>query len=240
MVSSKHHSKFKIQHSKLASALPSLRLYQLISPTLPTGAFTYSQGLEWAVESGEVHDTHSLKDWLLGLIEDGMAHLEIPVLTRLYQAFSKQDEDGVLYWSRFLLASRETSELREEEINRARALTSLLDKLGLEGVNAHRAALNRCQISGFALAAQCWQIPLEDAALGYAWSWLENQVAAAIKLVPLGQTQGQQVQLSLSDRVPAAVQQGLTLEDTKIGASAPALALVSSHHETQYTRLFRS
>jgi urease accessory protein len=85
-----------------------------------------------------------------------------------------------------------------------------------------------------------WQIGLEDCLLGYAWGWLENQIAAAIKLVPLGQTDGQRVQLQQAERLPAVVERALVIEDDDIGAGAPALAIASASHETQYTRLFRS
>jgi urease accessory protein len=222
------------------SSLAQLRLMQLISPALPIGGFTYSQGLEYAVEAAWVHDVPSLQDWLLGLIEDGMARLEIPVLERLYHACVSRDLDAIDRWGLYLLASRETRELRLEEQQRARALTRLLADLGIPETAYWQTALQRCQAAPYALAAVTWGIPLGDAALGYAWSWLENMVAAAIKLVPLGQTDGQRVQLALAESLPRAVQRGLALEDDQIGASAPAMALASSLHETQYTRLFRS
>jgi urease accessory protein len=97
-----------------------------------------------------------------------------------------------------------------------------------------------CQAAPFALAAVHWKIGLEDCLLGYAWGWTENQVAAAIKLVPLGQTDGQRVQLKLAERLPATVARAMKVEDDDIGAGAPALAIASACHETQYTRLFRS
>lgn len=217
-----------------------LRLMQLISPTLPVGAFSYSQGLEWAVECGWVNDVESMKSWLRGLMHDNFEMLEIPLLARLYHACEQQDEQALRHWNQYLLASRETSELRMEEQNRARALTTLLKNLGLEQAHAWQDNLQQCQLVPFALAASCWHIKLSDAALGYAWSWLENQLAAAIKLVPLGQTDGQRIQLELADDITTMVANGLTIKDEDIGASAPALALASSLHETQYTRLFRS
>ena len=100
--------------------------------------------------------------------------------------------------------------------------------------------MNSAQLAPFSLAAVSWNISMHDSVLGYAWSWLENQVASAIKLVPLGQTQGQQVQLKMAKKIPHAVDLGLSLDDEEIGASAPALGIASGKHETQYTRLFRS
>ena len=234
-------------HTTIMPAEPSttdplgrLRLMQLISPALPIGAFTYSQGLEWAVEAGWVRSAPSLVDWLGGLIGDGLAQLELPILVRLYRCCEQADPDALAYWGRVLYAARETRELRAEERNRARALISLLADLGIGRARDWREALGHCQAAPFALAAVQWQIGLQDCALGYAWGWLENQVAAAIKLVPLGQTDGQRVQLELAGHLPGVIERALNLADEDIGASAPALAIASARHETQYTRLFRS
>lgn len=220
--------------------LARLRLMQLVSPALPIGAFTYSQGLEWAVEQGWVDNAAHLQDWLRGLIDDGLAQLELPVLLRLYQACEAGNEAMVQLWGRRLYASRETRELRQEELNRARALVALLTDLGIAQARDWRSALSHCQAAPFALAAVYWGIGERDCALGYAWGWLENQVAAAVKLVPLGQTDGQRVQLALASELPQALAQALAIDDHAIGASAPALAIASARHETQYTRLFRS
>jgi urease accessory protein len=217
-----------------------LRLMQLVSPALPIGAFTYSQGLEWAVEAGWVCDMATLADWLEGLMDDGLAQLELPILRRLYQACAREDGTAVSRWGRQLYASRETRELRAEERNRARALITLLADLEVPQAADWREQLIHCQAAPFALAAVHWEIGLEDCLLGYAWGWLENQVGAAIKLVPLGQTDGQRVQLQLAGRLPAVVERALVIDDDDIGAGAPALAIASACHETQYTRLFRS
>ena len=217
-----------------------LRLMQLVSPALPVGAFTYSQGLEWAVEAGWVRDVATLIDWLEGLTDDGLAQLELPILRRLYLACRQADAAALEHWGRRLYASRETRELRAEEHNRARALITLLVDLEIPRAADWRGQLVHCQAAPFALAAAHWQIGLEDCLLGYAWGWLENQIAAAIKLVPLGQTDGQRVQLQLAGRLPAAVGQALGVDDDDIGAGAPALAIASACHETQYSRLFRS
>lgn len=217
-----------------------VRLMQLTSPALPIGAFTYSQGLEWAVEADWVRDPATLADWLRGLMDDGLAQLELPILLRLYRACENEDLAAIAAWGRRLYASRESRELRAEEHNRARALLSLLGDLGMQQAVDWRDALLHCQVAPFALAAVQWQIGSRDCLLGYAWGWLENQVAAAIKLVPLGQTDGQRVQLSLAECLPPMVERALLVEDDDIGAGAPALAIASARHETQYTRLFRS
>jgi urease accessory protein len=217
-----------------------LRLMQLVSPALPVGAFTYSQGLEWAVAEGWVKDPATLKSWLGGLMEDGIGRLELPVLQRLYQAAIGGDEQKLREWAQWLYASRETRELRAEETNRARALARLLIALGVDQAAVWRQSISRCQAAPFALAAVHWGISLEDCLLGYAWGWLENQTAAAIKLIPLGQTAGQRLQFELGARLPEVLTKAIDLPDDQIGAAAPALAIASSRHEIQYTRLFRS
>ena len=220
--------------------LARLRLMQLVSPALPIGGFTYSQGLEWAVEAGWVRDSASLEDRLRGLVDDALAMLELPVLARLYTACEQRDVQRIADWGKALYAARESRELRDEERQRARALVSLLRDLDVAEADDWRDALRHCQAAPFALAAVHWRIAREDCLLGYAWSWLENQVAAAIKLVPLGQTDGQRVQLRLAARLPGAVERALQCDDDDIGAGAPAMAIASAAHETQYTRLFRS
>lgn len=223
-----------------SAALARLRLMQLVSPTLPIGAFSYSQGLEMAVECAWVTDLASFEDWMQGLLEDGLACLDLPVLLRLYQACERGDEGAITHWGQRLYASRETRELRDEERNRARAMLRLSVDLEIPQAEAWREALSHCQAAPFALAAVHWSISPEDCLLGYAWGWLENQVTAAIKLIPLGQTDGQRVQLALAERLPPTVRKAQDLDDDDIGASAPAMAVASARHETQYTRLFRS
>ena len=213
---------------------------QLVSPALPIGGFTYSQGLEYAIEDGWIRDVPGLRNWLAGLIEDNMTYLEVPLLARLYHACRNDDAESLQEWGSYLRAARETRELRLEEEQRAAALTRLLLDLEIPCAKKYIGALQTCQAAPYALASVAWNIPLGEAALGYAWAWLENMVAAAVKLVPLGQTDGQRIQLDLAEMLPAAVNTGLALSDEQIGASSPAMALASSLHETQYTRLFRS
>ncbi|MCB1864262.1 MAG: urease accessory protein UreF [Chromatiales bacterium] len=221
-------------------ALARLRLLQLSSPTLPVGAFAYSQGLEYAVEAGWVRDENETADWLAGLIDDTLAHLELPILFRMQAACTRGDESELRSLAKRIVAARETAELRAEESTRARALATLLADLDVGHAREWRETLGMAQCAGFACAAYAWKIPTRDALLGYAWAWLENQVACAIKLVPLGQTAGQRVLLALGPALERAVETAMTLDDDDIGASAPALAMASSLHETQYTRLFRS
>lgn len=217
-----------------------LRLLQLVSPSLPTGAFAYSQGIEWAVECGWIGSAPELERWLDDQIRGTLSGLDLPLLARLHDASAEDDDAALAAWTAQLLAGRETQELRAEEANRGRALADLLVALDVPGAADRKALLARAQATGFAHAAAQWGIDRRQALLGYAWSWLENLVLAAVKTVPLGQTQGQQALARLTERLPEAVDAALALDDDAIGASAPALAIASSLHETQYTRLFRS
>mgnify|MGYP000571989757 FL=1 len=220
--------------------LADLRLYQLISPSLPIGAFTYSQGLEWAIEAGWVKNEQALEQWLESVLAHSVSTLELPVMIRLCRAFEGQDVEAVHYWTQFLIASRETSELRKEERQRGQALATLLPNLNVAIDDSVIEAVRSTQIAGFALAAQQFDISIQSACAGYLWSWLENAVMAGVKLVPLGQTSGQKLLMRLSERVPTAVERALAIVDDEVGSSTPALAIASSRHETQYTRLFRS
>lgn len=217
-----------------------LHLMHLISPSLPVGSFTYSQGIEWAVESGWVSDTESLRLWLEGQIKRSLTYLDIPLLQRMYTAFVEDDEERLRYWCQYLHACRETHELLTEEKNRGRALTDLLIALGITQAQNLKPLLRENQLAAYCLAAHSWQIPLQQAAQGYVWSWLENVILAAVKIIPLGQTAGQVLLHALKPLLDEAIATGLQCEDDELGASSPALAIASSRHETQYTRLFRS
>jgi urease accessory protein len=217
-----------------------IRLLQLSSPTLPTGAFSYSQGLEWAVAAGWVHDRQSLGEWLGETMRGTVCRVDIPLLACMHQACAAADLGELDRLCDLLLACRECHELREEERQRGRAMAVLLAGLGLLSGDRWRAVLSRSQLAGFAYAAQRWGIGQGEAALGYLWSWLENQVLAGVKIIPLGQTAGQILLLELGAKIGPAVTRGLVLAEDDIGSSSPALALAGCFHESQYTRLYRS
>lgn len=220
--------------------LQCLRLLHLVSPTLPTGAFTYSQGIEWAVEQGWIQTPTALAAWLESQLRGSLIYVDIPLLQRCYQAIAQQDPAAMQHWLAVIRASRETEELLLEETQRGRALTDWLLALDLSQVAAWKPLLAQSQLAAFAYAAWHRQLPITEAVLGYVWSWLENLVLAAVKLIPLGQTQGQKILHQLLPLLPDCVAQGLQVPDTALGATTPALAIASSRHEGQYTRLFRS
>lgn len=213
---------------------------QLSSPTLPVGAFAYSQGLESAIENGYISDRETLALCLKDALILSLKTVDLPIFSRLYHCWQKDDEQGVLEWNQILFAQRETSELRAEDHQLGLALARLLDDLGIVEAKALRKQDKLCFLTLFTLAAAEWEIEIEQAANGFIWSWLDNQIAAAIKLVPLGQTDGQRVLTELLPIIPEVVEQGLEIKDDEIGASLPMMAILSSQHETQYSRLFRS
>lgn len=222
------------------SQLSLLKLLQLSSPTLPVGAFAYSQGLESAIEIGFINDKKSLKIWLTDALEYSLKHVDLPIFSRLYIAWQNEDLEQIDYWNNALHAQRETSELRNEDHHLGIALARLLNDLGIQEAQELKKNNKLCFITLFTLASHKWEIELEEAANGLIWAWLDNQIAAAIKLIPLGQTDGQRVMNEMLPEIPKLVEAGLAIKDEDIGASLPMMAILSAQHETQYSRLFRS
>jgi urease accessory protein len=220
-----------------------VRLLQLASPALPIGAYSYSQGLEWAVEAGDVRDAASAQAWIGDVLANVQARGEAPVLLRLCAAAGSGTWDTFARWHAWFRASRETAELAAETQQMGGALAKLLTDLDLLDAAAREALAAVAPVTlpgAFAIAVRAFAIPQADAAVGYLWSWLENQVLAAVKIVPLGQVAGQRILLALGAAIPGAVAQAQAVPDDEVASFAPGLALASARHETQYTRLFRS
>jgi urease accessory protein len=221
-----------------------LRLLHLASPALPIGAFHFSQGLEYAVDAGWIKDEAGALQWIDGVAEGSLAALDLPVLHRLRAAWAASDPAAVLRWNSFLLACRETEELRAEDRHLGAALLRVLAEfeLGTEvfpvrGSHEHGGVAHA---TSFAFACARWNIDALAAVQTYAWAWVENQVLAAVKLVPLGQSAGQRMLHALNSRLATLTIQALDLPDSDIGVSTIMQGIASARHETQYTRLFRS
>jgi urease accessory protein len=206
------------------------KLLQLASPTLPVGAYSYSGGLEAAIEAGIVKDAATAAQWIGDVLEHTVARMEAPIVLALLSA---KDFAGL---NERFLASRETAELRAETVQMGYSLNRLLKDLGVGEVPVEEPSFP----AAFAFAARHWKIEPAAALQAYLWAWLENQVMAAVKAVPLGQTDGQRLLLSLGDLLPALVEKAKSMKEEDMGNFAPALAMLSSQHETQYSRLFRS
>ena len=221
--------------------LPLVRLLQLVSPALPVGAYTYSQGLEWAVEAGTVKTEADAARWIGDLLEHGTGAFEAPLAARLFAAWAQAGEGGaevgealaeVVALNADFLASRETAELRAETVQMGYSLVRLLTGLpvfaGLPGWAARLAAIEEPAFpTAWTAAAAAWRVP-------------PGEAIAAVKVVPLGQSAGQRLLATLGERIPAVAERALVLPRGAWSNFSPALAIASSRHETQYTRLFRS
>jgi urease accessory protein len=222
-----------------------VRLLQLASPALPVGAYTYSQGLEWAVESGTVKGEAGVADWVGDVLAWSIATFEAPLVGALMAAWTAAEDREVARLNADFLASRETAELRAETeqmgYSCARLLVDLEAFASLPGWAARLAAVEAPAFpTAWSCAAAAWRIPPGMALTAYLWAWLENQVMAAVKSVPLGQSAGQRLLSRLGAGIPALAEAALVLPETQWSNYTPGLALASSRHETQYSRLFRS
>lgn len=219
------------------------RLLQLASPALPVGAYTYSQGLEWAVEAGTVKDEAGALAWIGDQLEWNLGRYEAPLLLRMLAAWAADDEDAALQLDAEYLATRESAELRAETLQMGYSMQRLLHELG----DFPQARLDAIAVSpaptfiyAWTCAAAAWQIPPQEALIAWLWSWAENQTLAALKAVPLGQAAGQRLLQEIGRRLPAVVERALTLAAADYSNFAPGFAIACCNHETQYTRLFRS
>lgn len=219
------------------------RLLQLCSANLPVGGFSFSQGLEYAIEMSWVSCQKSTFDWIEINLNESIARTDLAVIKQLYQALLEDDFDSFKRYNELLIACRESSELRLADVAMGKALVRLLKNLDSLDSDRYQPLFDKQEnsfVAVFAVAAFLCQLDLVSAQSGYCWTYLDNQVAAATKLVPLGQTQSQNLLFELSDKVTEAINIANTIEPEDIGASLPRLAMASAWHETQYTRLFRS
>jgi urease accessory protein len=218
-----------------------LRLLQLASPSLPVGAYSYSEGLECAIESHAVVDPVSLRDWIADGLRFGGAGLEAAMLVRAYAAWEAGDLAAVQRWDAWLTAARESEEVRLQNLDMGRALLKLLAEI--EPPPRCIAELLACPCNfavAFAVAAAHWRITRDAAVLGYLQSWAANLVNAGVKLIPLGQTAGQRLLWELQTAIGEAARDAATVADEDLAVSNWGQALASMRHEAQYSRLFRS
>ena len=227
----------------IADPLKLNRLLQLCSANLPVGGFSFSQGLEYAIEMGWISDEKTTFEWVELNLHESIARTDLALLKRLYQALENNDFEAFKLANEHLIACRESSELRLADVAMGKALVRLLNNLESVDSEPYTALLkapNSSFVSVFAITAYLCKLDLISAQSDCCWTFLDNQIAAATKLVPLGQTQSQNLLFELSDKVAVAINIANEIEDEDIGASLPRLAMASAWHETQYTRLFRS
>ena len=219
-----------------------VRLLQLASPALPVGAYSYSQGLEAAIEGRIVVDAATAERWIGDLLDEVLPQGELAVLARLLRAIP-DDPAAFAHWHAWWRAARETRELRAESEQMGAAMLAWMRETGtlheyLCDWPARNAPLT--WTGAYALACHADGVAAADAITAYVFAWLENQALAALKLVPLGQAAAQRIIRALAARIPAAIERALAVQDDDVASFAPGLALASAQHETQYSRLFRS
>jgi urease accessory protein len=215
-----------------------LRLLQLASPSLPVGAYSYSEGLETLVQTETITSADSLKHWLTQELSIGAVRIEAAIMARSHRATSGQDLPTLNYWNRWLSAARETEELRSQSLQMGQSLLRLFQGLHAEPVPLPSSGCHFAVAFGYVAAT--WEISEPTATLGYLQSWATNLISAGVKLIPLGQTAGQQLLADLGNAIAAATLDIATLEDDDLTSCGWGLSLASMAHETLYSRLFRS
>lgn len=214
-----------------------LQLIWLASPALPVGGFSYSEGLEAAADDGRVHDEASAAVWLMDQLHLSLGRSELPLVAAALDAARRDDTARLKALAGWHAHTRETSEARLQSEQMGRSLIDWLATLGASPVAAPRP----CPWPiAFALAAARSEASSRDVLLAFGFSWAENQVQAALKSVPLGQSAGQRILAALARELPAVVDAALAIGDDARQAFTPGLAIASSRHETLYSRLFRS
>jgi urease accessory protein len=216
----------------------------LASPALPVGGFSYSEGLESAVDSGRIGNEAQAGDWLLQQLELALARSELPLLVQAHAAWAGGDAARAAALNDWVRRTRESAELRAQTEQMGRSLLDWL-RNGEQADDPRIGTLAALAPAptwplAFALAGTLAGAGAPDTALAFGFGWCENMVQAAMKAVPLGQAAAQRVLTRLACALPAAVEASLRLPDGERRAFAPMLAILSAQHETQYSRLFRS
>lgn len=237
-------TKSSVQESKEINAASILSLLHISSPALPVGAFAYSQGLEYALDAGWCKNREDVQAWIEDNLQYGLGQLDLPVFLRLYEAWETKDETAIQYWNETLLAFRESKELYLEDIQVGSAYAQW--HLGQEkGEQVERSSYiemleKPTVVAMSSLASVLSEIDEQTALLGFVWSWCENQIASASKAMPMGQTDGQRILQSLIPKIVEICEQAKSITDEEIGTGLMGVAMASSLHEQQYSRLFRS
>lgn len=217
-----------------------LALLHLSSPALPVGAFAYSQGLEYALDCGWCKNDKDVKSWIEDNLRLGFGQLDLPIYIRMFNAWQNKQVKDVKHWNQTLLSFRESKELYLEDVQVGSAYVQW--HLGQDPARAQwvHAIDQPTVVAMNALGATLSGIELSTALMGFAWSWCENQVTCASKALPLGQTQAQQILQALIPVIADVCEQAKHIQDDDIGTGLMGLAIASSLHEQQYSRLFRS
>jgi urease accessory protein len=219
-----------------------LQLIWLASPALPIGGFSYSEGLEAAIDHGWVHDEHTAATWLIDQLHLTQSRGDMAVMGQMVPAWQVLDHARLQALSQWVHATRESAELRLQSEQMGRSLLEWLRNQ--EAIDTDTVALCNRWVPTYplmmALALSRTGASLEQCLQAYAFGWSENMVQAAIKSVPLGQNAGQRILTQLAQHIAPAVSHAMQVTDDTRQAFSPMLAILSAQHETQYSRLFRS
>ncbi len=204
---------------------------------LPIGSFTWSQGLETAVERGWISDVASAGEWMEAMLIHSLASTEGPLLLRLLRALQANDGASFEAWNDMVFALRETMELSNED----REQGALLHKLNrLHYADCSSKLVSYSFVAAFAEALYCADIDEKHGLQGFLWMWTESQLVQTIKLIPLGLKDGQALLDRLLRIIPTAQSLSLHCPENRMGMSLPGRSLASSFHESQYCRIYRS
>jgi urease accessory protein len=234
------------RHAPKLGASSLLQLMWLASPALPVGGFSYSEGLESAVEAQIVRNEAETGDWLVDQLHLSLARCDLAVACKAFAAWQRGDAASIAELNAWVGSTREASEMRLQTEQMGRSLVEWLKNRGIDDTGDGRVAMLAALKPAptwpvaFALAAAQTGAPLREAMLSMCFGWAENMMQAALKAVPLGQSAGQRVLARLSAAIPEAIDHALQLSERERQAFTPMLAILSAQHETQYSRLFRS
>jgi urease accessory protein len=221
------------------------RALHLASPALPIGSFSYSQALETAVELGLIQNEEDASNWISDGFTEMIARCDAPVVAYVYRACrphpSADSLAEIADWNNWFLASRESMELRRETEQMGWSLIQLAYTVKWIEPTAVFNGIDPIAFpTAFALSAAALALSEPTTLTAFCFSWLETQVAAAIKLVPLGQTAGHRILTRSRTKVPIVVESATETKPADISSWAPMLGILSARHENQYSRLFRS
>lgn len=215
------------------------RLMSWLSPAYPVGAYAFSHGLEAAVEDGLATDTPSVLDWIATIMTSGNGYADLVFLAAALEA----EADELASINEFALAFQGTAELRLESTAQGRAFFMVTaDAWPCAAVEAMRGIAPESIVYPVAVGAvaKSHGIDRRDTLLAYAHAFAANLVSAAVRLIPLGQTDGQRITADLMPKCLAAVERALETPLDEVATGTPMVDVLSMQHEHQYTRLFRS
>jgi urease accessory protein len=217
------------------------RLLAWLSPAYPIGGFSYSHGIEWAVEDGLIRDRATLAAWIGAVLAHGAGRIDGALFAAAWRAAKAGDDAALDEIAIIAAAWRGTAETALESAAQGSAFASTTIKAWpdarLAALAARHDKLALPVAAGVAFAPHA---DLADALTGYLAGFAANLVSAGVRLVPLGQTDGQLTLAALEPAVAAAAEAALAADLDQLGTAAPMLDWASMRHETQYTRLFRS